>query len=211
MINKAEILYHELDPNIVNLCKAINACDGLVTTRSCVGHQDPEPCQNPAGTWAVYFDVEHSQEGWFAMEFLTWAVTHYSPVQARIETGALPPYVNNPGQCLYFVLEGKGAPDQLAEWIGRQREGSYFSLAMLELEVDVVNEEAAQYGDWRPPVGLHLVRLVNNVAARDFDLYWSEDVADLADYLNELEPSIIPLDPGNPLPATASWEVLAQQ
>jgi hypothetical protein len=68
-----ETPYDELDPPIVNLCKAINAIPGLWTVDSCSGHPEREQPE-----WYVMFRLElgddrsPTREAWFALEYLGW-------------------------------------------------------------------------------------------------------------------------------------------
>lgn len=68
--------YTELDTNIVDLVKVLNEFPAIITIDSCGGHSNPGPGQNPAGEFSVALKVEHTEHGWFSLEFLVWAVNN---------------------------------------------------------------------------------------------------------------------------------------
>ena len=122
--------YDELDQNIVSLVKALNAFDGIATVGSCGGHPNADVLyQNEEGTWHVSFDAGHTEDGWFALEFIAWIVRDWGRGghHGSLEATSPPPYLNEPGSCLSFVLEGWGHedPDELAEFIDELREDFY--------------------------------------------------------------------------------------
>lgn len=124
--------YDELDQNILSLVKALNAFDGITTVGSCGGHQNANVrYQNEEGTWYVSFDADHTEDGWFALEFIAWVVRDWGRGghNGTLEATSLPPYLNEPGSCLRFVLEGWGheVPDELAKFIDDLREEFYIS------------------------------------------------------------------------------------
>jgi hypothetical protein len=111
----------DLDGNMVRLVRALNAFDGITTIGSCGGHPDPGPGQWSQDTFYVKFDLSWDQAGLLALEFLAWAVNHYwsdvNPLgRVMLLPVSPPPYMNGPGTCLSFVIEGyDGAdPEQLA-------------------------------------------------------------------------------------------------
>jgi hypothetical protein len=72
----------------------------------------------------VKFDLPRSQAGWVALEFLAWAInTAYRSDKPSVALlpDSPPPYLNKPGECLRFVVEGRrGArADDLAAWLAR--------------------------------------------------------------------------------------------
>ena len=52
----------------------IKAFDGLTVIGGRAGHPDPQPDQLPEGAWYVMFIVQQTDQGWFALEFLAWAI-----------------------------------------------------------------------------------------------------------------------------------------
>jgi len=83
--------------------------------------------------WRLIVDAEPGEEGWRSLEFLAWAVTDLKrggfPV--ALEAASPPPYLNTPGQMLYFVLQGAGdrasggeaaEPLRIAELLNEWRE-----------------------------------------------------------------------------------------
>lgn len=128
----AKAPYKELDPNIVKLVRVLNSFDGIQTIGSCGGHPDPKPYQRPEGSWGVVFRVEHSEDGWFALEFLTWFINNSmaSSHRVRLSAQSAPPYLNTPGMTLYFALDGQ---DVEADWLAKElrlaKRGLYVSPA----------------------------------------------------------------------------------
>ena len=55
----------------------------------------------------VKFTIERSDLGWNTLEFLAWICTDLTNGGERVEFVPIsaPPYLNNPGDCLCFVLE----------------------------------------------------------------------------------------------------------
>ena len=135
---------NELDSNIVSLVEALNAFDGITTIGSCGGHPNPKPGQWDEGTWYIKFEVAHSEEGWFALEFVAWFVMDYIRAGHHIELypKAPPPWWNTPGRCLSFALEGEFGedPNAVARWLNTAREEHYISPA------DLAAEEEADEG-----------------------------------------------------------------
>jgi hypothetical protein len=123
----------DLDPNIRALVAVLNSFETIHTTGSCGGHADPGPGQDPQDVWSVTFDVDHSEEGWVALEWLVWLINNdYRRGGHDVFLGpyAPPPYLNTPGQCLSFHLGGhKENPDTLAEWIAEQKVECYYTPA----------------------------------------------------------------------------------
>lgn len=124
-INMGKLNYKELDSNIVNLVRALNAFPGVVTIGSCGGHPDPGPGQWPEGRWYVKMEFEKNEAGWIALEFLAWAINvdYASEYHAFFYPTSAPPYLNRPGKMLAFALEGRDVePDDLAEFLDTVRE-----------------------------------------------------------------------------------------
>jgi hypothetical protein len=127
---RADVPYEELDSNVVDLVRALNAFAGIKTIGSCGGHREPGPGQAREGSWWVTFEIEHSEDGWFALEFLAWLINNdywRAGHKVHLYPTSPPPYLNEPGRVLKFSLEGYGSedPEELAEWIDRVREESY--------------------------------------------------------------------------------------
>jgi hypothetical protein len=110
----------DLDKNMVRLVRALNAFQGVTTIGSCGGHPNPRGCQRSEGAFYVNFTLSWDQQGQLALEFLAWLVNNF--LRGRIEgmivliPFAPPPYLNGPGTCLHFTIEGRdGAdPEELA-------------------------------------------------------------------------------------------------
>ncbi len=121
----------QLDPNMRRLVAALNPFRGIHTIGSCGGHEHPGPAQRPAGSWYVKFAVARTDDGWFALEFRAGFVNNdYRRAGHRVMLypTAAPPYLNTPGQCLCWALEGYESedPDRLAE-IATVHKDSYVS------------------------------------------------------------------------------------
>jgi hypothetical protein len=55
------------------------------------------------------FTAQRTDQGWFALEFLAWAINNdyrRGGHQVLLSPIAPPPYLNQPGQSLQFVIEG---------------------------------------------------------------------------------------------------------
>jgi hypothetical protein len=131
------ILYDKLDPNIKDLVRALNDFQGIHTLGSCGGHPDPKPGQWQEGTYYVIFEVEHNEAGWFALEFLAWLINHdyrRAGHAVTIYPDSLPPYLNEPGRCLHFALEGyeDEDPNELTKIINEAREQHYIPPRVLK-------------------------------------------------------------------------------
>lgn len=123
-------MHDVVDLNIRPLAAAIDAFDGLTTVGGCGGHPNPQPDQWPEGSWYVMFTVQRTDEGWFALEFLAWAINNdyrRGGHQVLLLPVAPPPYLNEPGQALQFVIEGDThvEPAILARWLNRLRAECY--------------------------------------------------------------------------------------
>ena len=79
----AKTPYEELDSDIVYLVRALNSFDGIQTIGSCGGHPDPEPYQEPEGSWRIAFKVSPCEHGWFPLEFLTWFINNKTASKGR--------------------------------------------------------------------------------------------------------------------------------
>ncbi len=125
--SKRSIPYDELDANIVSLVRALNRYPGVITIGSCGGHEAiTNPSQWVAGTWYVKFDISSDKLGWYVLEHLAWVINEdYRRAGKNVilfPTSA-PPYLNTPGQCIHFVIEGYNGenPDELAAFLDQTR------------------------------------------------------------------------------------------
>lgn len=108
------------DRNMLNLIDALNAFPGIETFGSCGGHKNPTPAQWAEGTFYVKFNVAWNEDGRFSLEFLAWLVNsvcrHIEQLKGiQLLPFAPPPYLNTPGECLCFVIQGRGNPRKLAK------------------------------------------------------------------------------------------------
>jgi len=138
--------YEELDRNIVQLVEALNSFDGIRTIGSCGGHSNPKVGQMSEGEWLITFMVDHTEDGWFALEFLTWFINSNlarNGYQVMLTPCAFPPYHNVPCESLYFALDGEDIDaDWVAEELVTTKDSFYVTPAVmdaiLEAEVEVV-------------------------------------------------------------------------
>lgn len=125
---KDPVPYRDLDPNIVSLVRALNRYPGVETLGSCGGHEvTTNESQWEAGTWYVKFTLPWDRTGWYVMEHLAWAINNdYSRGDHKVifMPKSPPPFLNTPGECLAFVIEGFGGedPDELAQFLVRTLE-----------------------------------------------------------------------------------------
>ena len=126
---RAKAPYKELDANIVGVCRALNRFRGVCTIGSCGGHRRPKSYQMPKGSWDVLFTVEHSEHGWHALEFLIWYVNNNlrrRGLKVSLDAYSPPPYLNEPGQSLYFAIYARGLdPDTFSEELTEYRQQFY--------------------------------------------------------------------------------------
>lgn len=137
MPKRKRIPYSELDKNIVTLVRALNAFKGITTIGSCGGHaRQKNESQWPKGSWYIKFSVARDDDGWFALEFLAWLVNNSmsrSDMQVALYPTAAPPYLNSPGEGLYFVLEGhQEEPDKVAHLMNQMHMTRYIRPKDLE-------------------------------------------------------------------------------
>ena len=112
----------DLDRNVVHLVRILNSFPGIQTIGSCGGHPNPDPCQWSEGSFYVKFHVAWNAEGRLSLEFLAWLINDMV-VRTTTKGNVLllpvspPPYLNDPGNCLCFVIEGSNGadPEELAE------------------------------------------------------------------------------------------------
>jgi hypothetical protein len=114
--------WDEIDPPIRELVRELNEFPGIKTISSCGGHDEPaaEKDGRGPGHWDVFlqpwFDFPDDAEevwpdrnGWLTLEFLCWVVGDLRSAGKRIRMAlsSAPPYLNGPGRCLTFVIEGE--------------------------------------------------------------------------------------------------------
>jgi hypothetical protein len=129
--------YAQLDLPVRALVRILNGFPGIHTVASCGGHETPGPAGNPAGQWEVRFTVDHAEDGWYALEWLAWITqdARQAGKHVSIRVSAAPPYLNTPGESLFFTLYGDTHgeagqdPDELAAWIKQQKAECYYTPA----------------------------------------------------------------------------------
>ena len=119
----------ELDPAVVELCRAINEFPDIRTSDSCQGFIDDH---RPGEPWAVYFAPHPSPPtpgAYAAVEFLVWlcrSVARDRGFDVSVELNAPPPYLNGPGECLYFIIKGRNRhPTEFAQFIREARDNVF--------------------------------------------------------------------------------------
>lgn len=95
--------YKEIDEPVRNLCRVLNRFPGVATYTSCGGHAEhPWGSQAPEGEWYVDSHIDRSEEGWLSLEFFAWASWNLVPEGVGFQALAKPPYLNRPGEMLFF-------------------------------------------------------------------------------------------------------------
>ncbi len=137
----SQMLDDELDLKLIALRLALDAFEGIVTSGG--GHPDPS---DPEEKWSVTFQVEPSPEGWFALEFLVWAINNdyvRAGHNVQLTLNSAPPYLNFPGKTMRFdVVGAQEDPQRLADHLHQRREVLYFSPADLEMMDEDDDDEA---------------------------------------------------------------------
>lgn len=121
-MSRYDIRYSEIDRNVRSLVRILNLYPYVETIGSCGGHEEiTNASQAPAGDFWVKFEIKNLPNARFAIEFLAWAINSdyrraghdvvFMPTSA-------PPYLNTPGECLYWVIEGyQSDPEELAAFL----------------------------------------------------------------------------------------------
>jgi hypothetical protein len=136
--------YKELDRNIVKLVRALNSFDGIRTVGSCGGHPNPKASQQPEGEWFITFMVDHTDDGWFALEFLTWFINNNmarNGCSVMLMPYAFPPFINIPGEALYFAPGGSGIE---ANWLAKELKEAKETLYVTPADMDALLEEEVE-------------------------------------------------------------------
>jgi hypothetical protein len=112
----SQVPWDELDPPVVELCRAINALPDVATVASCGGHEPAamSGASAPANEWWVSYQVVLDDErptemGWHSLEFLAWAFREMmrGGLAIRPMYHASPPFLNEPGHMLVFQVDGR--------------------------------------------------------------------------------------------------------
>ncbi len=110
---KSNLHYEDLDANVVELVRAMNAIRGLVTIQSCGGHEAPRSdlAQVGTGLWYVTFAVTHFE----ALALLAFAAYNFAAA-VRITAFYKPFSADFDTSDLFFQLNGREiAPDEFAQ------------------------------------------------------------------------------------------------
>ena len=107
----------KLDPAMVRLSREVNRLPGIATSESCQGFIDGHRPEEP---WSVHFGPTGtpSVKAYASLEFLVWFVhpARHAGFNLSVAVNSPPPYLNGPGESMYFVLECKNKhPDELAD------------------------------------------------------------------------------------------------
>ena len=131
----SQMLDDELDHKLIALRLALDAFEGIVTSGG--GRPDPS---DPEEAWSVTFQVEPSDDGWFALEFLAWVINNdyvRAGHNVQLTLRSAPPYVNCPGKTMVFAVVGaQEDPQRLADHLHQLRELVYISPEALEMDED---------------------------------------------------------------------------
>ncbi len=134
----SQMLDDELDLKLIALRLALDAFEGIVTSGG--GHPNPSPEQDPEEAWSVTFQVEPSPDGWFALEFLAWAINNdyvRGGHDVQLTLNSAPPYLNFPGKTMVFGVVGiQEDPQKLADNLHQLRELLYISPEDEEMDGD---------------------------------------------------------------------------
>jgi hypothetical protein len=130
-----------IDANMRSLIRALNAFPGAETIGSCGGHPDPTLAQWPEGTWYVNLLFDQSVDGFFALEFLAWAINNdyrRSGFRVMLYPYAPPPYMNVPGRVLRYHLEGYDAdPNALATFLNAMRRKHFITAEEVDEQIEL--------------------------------------------------------------------------
>jgi hypothetical protein len=121
-----ETPYDEIDPAIVELCRAINEFPGIATMESCQGFVDGH---RPGQPWAVYFGMapDVTPAGYASIEFLTWVACDAAKSGWEINVYSPPPYLNEVCRSMYFILSSLNEhPDKAAAWIRKLKADCFY-------------------------------------------------------------------------------------
>jgi hypothetical protein len=111
-MSKERVPYRELDPAVVPLVRVLNRFPAICTYTSCGGHPNPQyGSQAEQGTWYVDFHVDRTDEGWISLEFFAWLNAGLVPEGIYLTAGAHAPYLNQPGEMIYFRWTGQDPDD----------------------------------------------------------------------------------------------------
>jgi len=125
------IPYDEIDPSIVSLVFALNDLEGITTGASCGGHDDPDFSlgQSPSGQWSVIFLVDHTEDGWYSLTFLSYVCHELqkSAAYVSIVTFVDDLFLTSPEMALGLNLAGLDNvdPEEVAGTIERLRRELY--------------------------------------------------------------------------------------
>ena len=135
--------YPEIDPPVRNLIRVLNRFPGIRTYTSCGGHARVENSgQAPEGMWYVDFHVERTDEGWMSLEFFGWISYEMAPDGVGLDAFAKPPYLNYPGNMLFFrwagtdPSESDSTADSFAGHLTDWRRSYYVTAAQAESRED---------------------------------------------------------------------------
>lgn len=66
--------YNDIDENMRTLIKALNDNPAIHTFECCGGHKNPIHSQRPLGEWWVFLEYRPNQQGWEAIELISYAL-----------------------------------------------------------------------------------------------------------------------------------------
>lgn len=118
-MTRHDIPYSEIDANMRNLVRILNLYPYVETIGCCGGHaEQTNLSQYPEGSFYVKLTISPLRAARYALEHLAWAINNdYRRAGHAVVfmPTAPPPYLNTPGECMNWVIEGDDEdPEELA-------------------------------------------------------------------------------------------------
>lgn len=133
-MSRYDVPYREIDENMRSLVRILNLYPFVETIGSCGGHAEKtNASQWDAGDFYVTLNFKSSPTARYTIEFLAWAINHdyRQGNDVTFLPKSAPPYLNTPGECMYWAIEGYQAdPEDLAQFLSK-----VYSLIPLEAQI----------------------------------------------------------------------------
>lgn len=118
-MTKYDVPYSEIDANMHNLVRILNLYPYVETIGCCGGHAvQTNLSQYPEGSFYVKLTISRAPAARYALEHLAWAINNdyrRSGHDVVLMPFAPPPYLNTPGRCMGWDIDGNDEdPDELA-------------------------------------------------------------------------------------------------
>ncbi len=128
------ILPKDIDKEILPLVKVLNSFPGVETIGSCAGHkglEEQEGGRCPQDSFYIKMLIDWTEEGYFSLEWLSWFINNNlkrGDCNILLYPFSPPPYLNTPGEMLWFLLEGNNLDlVDLAEEIEDARDELFYT------------------------------------------------------------------------------------